>query len=249
MLVHYQTLALDVRPDPLHEWLLDTALVAAGFEVAPNTIVQSKRRHADELMEGKHWIELDDNSSPNSVGRPTRTYWTKRGVIRLGFFIKSPAAKRFRDWAEDLILRAQAPADLSMPHTEAPHSLREKLAYGLRYFGSFTKLAHYIGCNPSTVSMALRGKPWKFSARMLQKMDTRLNYLRLVAEAPIGQAMRDMLLRSTARDRQRQLYHLKAERRVTTGHHAALDDLFALLQGTEAELLATAHPDTLHLPR
>lgn len=30
--------------------------------------------------------------------------WTKRGIVRLGFFIKSERAKMFRDWAEDLVI-------------------------------------------------------------------------------------------------------------------------------------------------
>ena len=30
--------------------------------------------------------------------------WTKRGIVRLGFFIKSERAKMFRDWAEDLVV-------------------------------------------------------------------------------------------------------------------------------------------------
>ena len=31
-------------------------------------------------------------------------FWTKRGIVRLGFFIKSERAKMFRDWAEDLVI-------------------------------------------------------------------------------------------------------------------------------------------------
>jgi len=30
--------------------------------------------------------------------------WTKRGIVRLGFFVKSERAKMFRDWAEDLVI-------------------------------------------------------------------------------------------------------------------------------------------------
>ena len=33
-----------------------------------------------------------------------KTLWTKRGIVRLGFFIKSDRAKLFRDWAEDLVI-------------------------------------------------------------------------------------------------------------------------------------------------
>ncbi|EIQ01065.1 hypothetical protein OpiT1DRAFT_05632 [Opitutaceae bacterium TAV1] len=37
-------------------------------------------------------------------GEQDVTLWTKRGVIRLGFFIKSERAKKFRNAAEDLTL-------------------------------------------------------------------------------------------------------------------------------------------------
>ena len=36
--------------------------------------------------------------------QPHQVFWTKRGIIRLGFFIKSKQAILFRDWAEDLII-------------------------------------------------------------------------------------------------------------------------------------------------
>jgi Phage antirepressor protein KilAC domain len=45
------------------------------------------------------------------------TLWIKRGIIRLGFFIKSARAKHFRDAAEDLVIDAgkQAVANLNNP--------------------------------------------------------------------------------------------------------------------------------------
>jgi len=56
-------------------------------------------------------------------GSQDQTLWTKRGIVRLGFFIKSERAKLFRDWAEDFILRpaelAQLPAP-SIPEAHAP---------------------------------------------------------------------------------------------------------------------------------
>ena len=37
-------------------------------------------------------------------GMQKKLFWTKRGVIRLGFFIKSERAKNFRNWIEDIII-------------------------------------------------------------------------------------------------------------------------------------------------
>ena len=46
------------------------------------------------------------------VCQPNSIMWTKAGVVRLGFFIKSERAKLFRDWAENLILKIDEQKDL-----------------------------------------------------------------------------------------------------------------------------------------
>lgn len=47
--------------------------------------------------------------------------WTKRGVVRLGFFIKTPMAKEFRDWAEDYIIDGGAkPKTPAIPNFANP---------------------------------------------------------------------------------------------------------------------------------
>lgn len=40
------------------------------------------------------------------------TLWTKRGIVRLGFFIRSEQAKLFRNWAEELIITIDERRDL-----------------------------------------------------------------------------------------------------------------------------------------
>lgn len=111
--------AITVTPSEEHVFLLDTKLVAQGFGVEPNVIRNHKQRNALELVEGKHWITVEntgvtkcDADSESTTygnpvkrfGNPTITLWTKRGVVRLGFFICSDRARRFRDMAEDWVL-------------------------------------------------------------------------------------------------------------------------------------------------
>ncbi len=92
---------IPVTPDPVHEYTMTTALVAAGFGVSPKTIRNHKANHSRELVEGKHFFGAQNMGSGNLM---ESTHWTKRGIIRLGFFIKSERAERFRDMAEDLVL-------------------------------------------------------------------------------------------------------------------------------------------------
>lgn len=105
---HKLTLNVDgeiipVRPSEQHEYLLETKLVAKGYGVARRVIQEHKKEHADELLEGKHWVV---GNSDTLGGNQKVIFWTKRGIVRLGFFIRSERAKRFRDAAEDLVAAA-----------------------------------------------------------------------------------------------------------------------------------------------
>lgn len=107
-------LSVEITPDDRFEFLMTTNEVAKGFGVAGNTIRTHKIEHKDELIEGKHFIALINGEIPSvgktDAGCKSKSYrfkqilWTKRGIVRLGFFVKSERAKMFRDWAEDLVI-------------------------------------------------------------------------------------------------------------------------------------------------
>lgn len=116
--VRFEDVDLAVRPNVDHEWLLTTAEAAAGLGVSESSVYMTKTRRATELVEGRHFITVADLSTSDGTltireGGPARTLWTKRGVVRLGFWARSARAKRFRDWAEDLIVQS----DTSTPGT------------------------------------------------------------------------------------------------------------------------------------
>lgn len=68
--------------------------VAQRYDVTLKTIQAHKIEHADEIVEGIHFIV-----GKNDRNRPI-TKWTLRGIIKLGMFIRSKEAKNFRLWAE-----------------------------------------------------------------------------------------------------------------------------------------------------
>jgi hypothetical protein len=108
---------IEVTPDPIHEYTLTTAQVAAGYGVSPKTIRNHKTNHGSEIIKGKHFLGAQNMGSENLM---ESIHWTKRGVVRLGFFIRSERAKRFRDIAEDLVIdrmaqSSQPAADLPIP--------------------------------------------------------------------------------------------------------------------------------------
>lgn len=121
---------IPVRPDDRHVYLVETALVAKGYGVAPNVIRNHKDRNRDELVEGKHWIACA--TKRDAGGPPIKTiFWTRNGVVRLGFFIKSARAKKFRDLAEDLIIDAGKPRrNLPPNYAQACRALADAVEKG-----------------------------------------------------------------------------------------------------------------------
>lgn len=104
-----ENLSVQVLPNTQHEFLMTTNEVANGYDCSTSAIRLVSHRNPDEFISGKHYLKNNEVSlhfvTKPKGGRPT-TLWTKRGIIRLGFFIKSKRAKQFRDWAEDLIIFA-----------------------------------------------------------------------------------------------------------------------------------------------
>lgn len=87
-----------------HEFLMTTQEVALGYGVTIHNIRTHKNEKTDEFIEGKHFIKGVSKPYPLKNTQSNQIFWTKRGIVRLGFFIKSARAKLFRDWAEDLII-------------------------------------------------------------------------------------------------------------------------------------------------
>lgn len=114
-------LTVAVIQDQKFEFLMPTKDVALGYGVADATVRSHMNQQKQELLENVHFVKgvQKTNTLSSSVGisnartenlQTNQTYWTKAGVIRLGFFIKSERAKLFRDWAEQIILTVTAPA-------------------------------------------------------------------------------------------------------------------------------------------
>jgi hypothetical protein len=127
---------VNVVPDERFEFLLSTRDVAAGYGVTRYAIRQVQCRYGEEFVRGKHFVTGCDIlshlhakgvSTPiTSIRQPNQVYWTKAGIIRLGFFIKSARAKLFRDWAEELVIRLDEQRDLFGVETRAVAALPVK---------------------------------------------------------------------------------------------------------------------------
>jgi len=123
-------LQVAVIPNMSYEFLMSTEDVARGYGIGPGSLRSHKQRNLDELIEGEHFltgrtkgVAKSDTLAPNA--QPHQVYWTKAGIIRLGFFIKSNNAKMFRNWAEKLILKELEQPRPSLPTRYIPESNRE----------------------------------------------------------------------------------------------------------------------------
>ncbi len=109
-------LELNIIPSEKHEWFLTTKQVAEWYWVTEENIRQHKLTKNQELINGKHFSVSNTNGL---------TYWTKKGIIRLWFFIKSERARSFRDWAEDFIINGKKQYKLPRNYKEALEELIE----------------------------------------------------------------------------------------------------------------------------
>lgn len=115
---------VNVLPHEQYEFLIPTKDVAVGYGVSSENIRQHSFVNHSEFLEGKHFIKGVSISNTLRGVQPHKMFWTKRGIIRLGFFIKSERAKLFRDWAEELIIKLDEQTDLFgsvvKPFTQLP---------------------------------------------------------------------------------------------------------------------------------
>lgn len=99
---------VNVLPNAQFEYLMTTKEVAGGYGTSTYAIQQSLHRNSAELIEGKHYVTaltICQSDLPKQLRcAHNAIMWTKRGIVRLGFFIKSERAKLFRDWAEELVI-------------------------------------------------------------------------------------------------------------------------------------------------
>lgn len=127
-------LTVAVLQDQAHEFLMPVKDVALGYGVSSGTIRSTQSRHQDELIEGKHYIRGVAFCNTLANVQPHAVYWTKAGIVRLGFFIKSERAKMFRDWAENVILKTitpQLPVNLPKPKRRRHNRLTQERMIGI----------------------------------------------------------------------------------------------------------------------
>lgn len=145
-------LSVQVMPDKRHQFIMSTNEVAHGYDCGTSTIRDCLRRNKEEFQEGKHYFSSVKNLDAGNL-QTKQTFWTKRGVVRLGFFLKTGRAKLFRDWAEDLIVSGRS--GITLRDDEA-----QLLAYISKYLvkGDQVTIAKELGVGYRSVSAVKCGR-------------------------------------------------------------------------------------------
>ncbi len=113
-----EEISVSVLPDVQHEYLMTTKEVSVGYGTSKYVILKAFQRNGGEFTRGKHYLLGEDILSTHKMGgllQANSILYTKRGIVRLGFFIKSERAKLFRDWAEELIINVMESESFLQP--------------------------------------------------------------------------------------------------------------------------------------
>ncbi|AQW81397.1 hypothetical protein CPIN17260_1108 [Campylobacter pinnipediorum subsp. pinnipediorum] len=108
-----------------------TEQVANGYGVALTTIRNHKAEHSDEIAENIHFVY--EVISTNG-GKQEMLKWTLRGIVKLGMFIRSKEAKKFRLWAEQELEKS------ILAELEKANEIREK---NITYVNEISNLKAY----------------------------------------------------------------------------------------------------------
>lgn len=104
-IIEFQEIEIVAQVDDTHNWLIPTKHVAEGYGCSESTIRKHMERHSDEIEEDTHFIRVTNcHANPRGGEAHQKTMWTPKGIIMLGFFIKSERAKAFRAFAADRLL-------------------------------------------------------------------------------------------------------------------------------------------------
>ena len=153
-------------------WSLSDRQVAEGFGVTQEAVRKQRTQGATEYIEGVHYyykdmyhdgkgglIESMDKSGGGSRNTQKMVFWTKKGIITLGFKLnKTPQTIAFRDWASDYILSPNNRPTTIQDFLDNPRSFAE---LALRYADTLEE-------NNRLEAQAIENKPYVDFARAVE---------------------------------------------------------------------------------
>lgn len=125
--VEYNDLELHPVADSKHGWLLSVNETCEAFNIDRASIEALRQSHTETLSEGRHYLYTTISSG--GVNTSKIMFWTKKGIIRLAYYLKTDAALAFLDFAEDLNFTSAKEEETQIAHfyDEVEDTLLQKL--------------------------------------------------------------------------------------------------------------------------
>jgi len=99
--VEFNDIELHLLVDEKFQWLITFKELASAFDVGLDILMKTKDEHEADLSEGKHFI-FDSIENEYHSDNTKRLLWTKKGVMRLAFWINVPSVIDAIDFFEEL---------------------------------------------------------------------------------------------------------------------------------------------------
>jgi len=99
--IEFQDVELHFLVDEKHQWLITLKELSFAFDVPLHKIIEVQSEHEKDLIEGKHFI-FDSIESPYWSDGTRRLLWTKKGVMRLAFWLNNSRVIDAIDFFEEL---------------------------------------------------------------------------------------------------------------------------------------------------
>jgi len=99
--VEFNDIELHLLVDDKYQWLITLKELSLAFDVGLNVIIEIQSEHDSDLIEGKHFI-FDSIGSEYWNDSTKRLLWTKKGVMRLAFWLNNKRVIEAIDFFEEL---------------------------------------------------------------------------------------------------------------------------------------------------
>jgi len=124
--VEFQDVELHFIVDEKHQWLITLKELSLAFDVPLNKIIEVQSEHEADLVEGKHFI-FDSIESKYWDDKTKRLLWTKKGVMRLAFWLNNARVIDAIDFFEELQFNAVQKETHEKIYNEVEEALLESV--------------------------------------------------------------------------------------------------------------------------
>ena len=97
--VNFRDLELELTISQEHDWLIDKKRLLLCYGISVEDIKRIQHSNGNFLVNDEHYIRIKEITEGTDK---YKVFWTKKGVLSIGFHLESNRAKEFMSWAKNL---------------------------------------------------------------------------------------------------------------------------------------------------